>query len=261
MNLKGKVVIVTGSSHGIGKATAKKFLSIGCKVVFVARSKDKLKELEKKFGKEKALYLSLDLTVQENCKKLVQKTKAKFKRIDVLVNNLGIGFRGKFEDTELENFEKVVKVNFLSAVYCTKYALDEIKKVKGSIVFVSSIASLTGIPFYSPYSSSKRAINAFSDSLNLELLKSGVHVGTLVFSPVEIEKGKKIVSAKKVKKYFRKTGWEISLDRASEKIVKSVVKRKRIMYVGFLTKLLLLMTVVSPWLVRRFFKNFECPVC
>tara|TARA_S200000501_G_C20708162_1_gene692699 strand:- start:445 stop:1041 length:597 start_codon:yes stop_codon:yes gene_type:complete len=107
---------------------------------------------------------------------MVQQTISFFGKIDILINNAGISMRSIFNELNLSVFEKVMKVNFWGAVYCTKYALPHILKTKGSIVGVSSIAGHKGLPGRSAYSASKFALQGFLESLRIENLKNNLHV-------------------------------------------------------------------------------------
>jgi len=179
MDFKNKVVIVTGASSGIGKACAEEFAKRGANVVLAARQFVTLCEitadLEKRFG-NKALAVQADVSKEEECELLVRQTVATFGKIDVLVNNAGLSMRALFNDVDLSVLKHLMDVNFWGTVYCTKYALSEILKTKGSIIGVSSIAGYRGLPGRTGYSASKFAMNGFMESLRTELLKTGVHV-------------------------------------------------------------------------------------
>ncbi len=259
MELEGKVVIVTGSSHGIGRETGRQLLNLGAKVVFVARGKEKLKGFEKEFSKKDFLFLILDLSVKENCKKLIDATVKKFGRIDVLVNNLGRGFRGQFRDVDPDTFQEAVSVNLLSASYCTKYALSEIEKQKGSIVFISSAAGIHGLPCYGLYSASKCAIATLAEILRVELHDSKVHIGTVIFGPVTVERNKPIMDKMNVQKFLRKTKGFISVETAAGKIVSCIKRRQNVVLVTWLTKLLFCLDRFSPAFTTYLLRTFRCP--
>jgi len=126
----------------------------------------------------KAVAVQCDVSIEEDCEQLVKQALATFGKIDVLVNNAGISMRALFNDVDLDVVKKVMDINFWGTVYCTKYALPEIFKTKGSIVGVSSIAGYKGLPGRTGYSASKFAMNGFLDVLRMENLKTGVHVLT-----------------------------------------------------------------------------------
>ena len=146
--MKNKIVIVTGASSGIGKATALRFAQKGAHLVLAARSVANLNILSEQltpFGVE-VLIVPTDVSKEADCKNLMDKALEKFGRIDVLVNNAGISMRAAFADIELDVLKKVMDVNFWGTVFCTRYAMASILKSKGSIVGVSSIAGYKGLP-------------------------------------------------------------------------------------------------------------------
>ena len=176
--MKNKIVIVTGASSGIGKATALIFAQKGAHLVLAARSVAKLNILLEQltpFGVE-VLIVPTDVSKEADCKNLMDKALEKFGRIDVLVNNAGISMRAAFADLELDVLKKVMDVNFWGTVFCTRYAMGSILKSKGSIVGVSSIAGYKGLPGRTGYSSSKFAMHGFLESIRIENLKKGIHV-------------------------------------------------------------------------------------
>ena len=182
VDLKDKVIIVTGASSGIGLASARQFGSEGAKVVMAARSLDRLQELAPSVAPpERVLCVQCDVTVEEDCRSLVEATVARFGRIDILVNNAGVSMRAMFRDLDLQVIRRLMDVNFWGTVYCTKYALPWLLKSKGSVVGIISIAGFTALPARTGYSSSKYAIRGFLDTLRIEHLKDGLNV--LVFAP------------------------------------------------------------------------------
>jgi len=179
MSFKNKVVIITGASSGIGKALAEELAKRGANVVLGARQYVTLceitAELETKFN-IKALAIPCDVSREEDCQSLISQTITTFGKIDILINNAGLSMRALFNDVDLSVLKNLMDVNFWGTVYCTKYAMPEILKSKGSVVGVSSIAGYRGLPGRTGYSSSKFAMNGFMESLRTENLKTGVHV-------------------------------------------------------------------------------------
>ncbi len=176
--MKDKVVVITGASSGIGKALAFTFAEKGSQVFLGARGKDKLQEIvteiEAKGGK--AVFYPLDVTREDDCKNFILRAKETFGKIDVLINNAGISMRALFKDTSPDVLKQVMAVNFWGTVYCTKYALPFLLRAKGSVVAVSSVAGIKGLPGRTGYSASKFAIHGFMESLRIENLKTGLHV-------------------------------------------------------------------------------------
>ena len=180
---KDKVMIITGASSGIGLASAKLFASFGARLSLAARSIDKLHALasEMEGGEDRILCVKTDVSVEEDCRNLVEKTVEKFGRIDILVNNAGISMRAMFRDLDLSVIKSLMDVNFWGTVYCTKFALPYLLESRGSVAGVISIAGYAGLPGRTGYSSSKYAIRGFLDTLRIEHLYDGLHV--MVFAP------------------------------------------------------------------------------
>jgi short-subunit dehydrogenase len=176
--MKDKVAIITGASSGIGLATAKEFARLGASVVLAARRGDLLMEIEKeiKLNGHEAFAVVTDVTQEEACKLLVEKTIEKYGRIDILINNAGISMRALFRDVDISVLKRLFDVNFWGAVQCTKYALPYLIRSKGVVVGVSSLAGFTGLPCRTGYSASKYALHGFLETLRIENLRNGLHV-------------------------------------------------------------------------------------
>lgn len=181
---KDKVIIITGASSGIGLASAKLFASFGAKLALAARSIDKLEALAREISSDPAsqiLCVKTDVSKEDDCRNLVEKTVEKFGCIDILVNNAGISMRALFKDCDLSVIKSLMDVNFWGTVYCTKFALPYLLASRGSVVGVISIAGFAGLPGRTGYSSSKYAIRGFLDTLRIEHLYDGLHV--MIFAP------------------------------------------------------------------------------
>ena len=180
-SLKDKVVIITGASSGIGEACAYAYAARGSRLVLAARSKEKLEPVKKNceaLGAE-TIVVVCDVSREEDCRRLVDETLARFQTIHVLINNAGISMRALFSELDLSVIRQLMDINFWGTVYCTRYAIPELLKNKGSVIGVSSVAGIKGLPGRTGYSASKFAMNGFMEALRIENLKTGLHVGVI----------------------------------------------------------------------------------
>ncbi len=179
---KDKVIIVTGASSGIGLATAKLFASLEAKVVMAARSIEKLEQIKAEMpNPANVLCVKTDVSVEDDCKNLIEETVKTFGHIDILINNAGISMRAMFLDLDLDVIKRLMDTNFWGTIYCTKYALPYLLESKGSVVGVISTAGYLGLPGRTGYSASKFAIRGFLNTLRVEHRYDGLHV--MVFAP------------------------------------------------------------------------------
>ena len=188
-SLAGKVAIVTGASRGIGRAIALRLSQEGASVVVnyargAEQAKDVVSAIEAAGGK--ALAVQADVSKTAEIRDLFDRTQETYSQIDILVNNAGIGIYGKVIDQTIEDIEKVTSTNYLGMVYFTKTFLPSmIKKKRGHIVNVASLAASFGIPCMAAYCGSKFAILGFSESLSYEL--KNTNVGVTVVSPIAVK--------------------------------------------------------------------------
>jgi NAD(P)-dependent dehydrogenase (short-subunit alcohol dehydrogenase family) len=174
-----KIIIVTGASEGIGRALCLALAPQKPKLAIAARNESRLDELKAEIESQgaEALVVPTDVRDEGACKNLIEKTTALWGRMDVLVNNAGRTMWTTLEDMQdTAIIEEIMRINYFGAAYCAYYALPFLKKSKGRIVAVSSMAGLTGVPTRTAYSASKHAMFGFFDSLRVELMGSGVTV-------------------------------------------------------------------------------------
>ncbi|MBB2149115.1 SDR family oxidoreductase [Pedobacter gandavensis] len=232
MDFKNKVVIITGASSGIGKACAEEFAKRGANLVLAARQYVTLCEvtasLESKYG-IRAVAVQADVSIEADCEALTTQALLSFGKIDILVNNAGLSMRALFNDLDLSVLKNLMDVNFWGTVYCTKYALPEILKTKGSVIGVSSIAGYRGLPGRTGYSASKFAMNGFMEALRTELLKTGVHV--MVACPGFTASNIRVTALAKDGHAHGETSMEegkmMTADEVANRIVDGIAARKR----------------------------------
>ncbi|MEE4194632.1 MAG: SDR family oxidoreductase [Anaerolineae bacterium] len=194
MEVTDKVILITGGGKGIGRKCTNLFAVKGNTIIITGRTETALKETTEALAVQgyKVSYHVGDVTSREDCQRIVADVVNQFGRLDVLINNAGMSSRGLFEETSLESFQKVIDINFVGAVNMTKFALPAIKSSQGSIVFISSLSGLKGLPGIAPYGTAKMALTAFSDSLRVELFSAGVHVGILYVGFTENDANKTV---------------------------------------------------------------------
>ena len=246
---RDKVAIVTGASSGIGLATATLLAGYKAKVVLAARSEDKLDAISKELSAlSDVIYVKTDVSVEEDCRNLIEQTIIRFGRIDILVNNAGISMRALFKDLDLNVIRRLMDVNFWGTVYCTKFALPYLLESKGSVVGVISTAGYKGLPGRTGYSASKFAINGFLDTLRSEHLYDGLHV--MIYAPgfteSNIRKTALLADGSQQGETPREEGKMMSSERVAQIMLNHILKRSRRATLTFTGKLLLVLTRLFP---------------
>ncbi len=179
--MKDKVIIITGASSGIGKASAKKFAEEGGRVVAVGRNETELNILRDEangFDGEIKPHLA-DLREISQIERLVTDTAENFKKIDVLINSAGIIASGSIEDTTLEAWDKMMDINLRSMFYTVQKCVPHLEDSKGSIVNVSSVTGLRAFPNVLAYCVSKAGVDQFTRCVALELASKGIRVNAV----------------------------------------------------------------------------------
>ncbi|KAF1752689.1 hypothetical protein GCK72_019244 [Caenorhabditis remanei] len=185
----GKVALVTGSSNGIGRATAVLLAQEGAKVTITGRNSERLEETKQEILKsgipaDHVLAVVADLATEEGQDKLINSTIQKFGRLDILVNNAGTAFvdsQGRVGiDQDVSDYDKVMRINMRSVVTLTQKAKEHLVKAKGEIVNVSSVAAgPQAQPDMMYYAMSKAALDQFTRSTAVNLIQHGVRVNAV----------------------------------------------------------------------------------
>jgi len=258
MYFKDKVAVVTGGSDGIGKALVQLLLSNGAKVATCGRNYDKLYQLKSFHPNDDLFILTTDVSKESDCKKFLDEVVKQFGKIDILINNAGISMRAEVAETDIETIRRVMDINFWGTVYFSKYALSEIRKSKGTIVGVSSIAGYRGLPGRSGYSASKAAVNSFLEVLRTELLDSGVNVMWVCpgFTTSNIRNAALNKDAKPQGETPMDEGSMMSADECAKHILNAVQNRKRTLVLTFTGKRAVFMNRFFPALADKLVRNF-----
>ena len=183
MDFKEHVSVITGASSGIGEALAHDLAAQGAWLALAARDAEKLAGVAERcliLGHDsscRVLSVPTDVTREDDCHKLIERTVAEYGRVDMLINNAGLSMRMRLEDVQdLSTLEYLTRVNYFGSMYCTYYALPFLKQSRGRIVANASVAGGTGIPTRTGYSASKHAMVGFFESLRIEVEEDGISV-------------------------------------------------------------------------------------
>lgn len=229
--MKDKVVIITGASSGIGKALSFEFGKKGAKVVLAARNIAKLQEIATDLNKLgiQSMAVHTDVTIENDCRILIEKTIEKFHRIDVLINNAGISMRANFIDLQLDVMHRLMDTNYWGTVYCTKFVLPHLLKTSGSLVGVISIGGFIGMPGRSAYSASKFAVRGFLDTIRVENRRTGLHVLVVApaFTTSDIRKNAFLADGSVQGQTPRDEDHIMTTEEVAIHIYNAVVRRKR----------------------------------
>ncbi len=183
-NIKGKVIVITGASSGLGEATARRLSSEGATVVLGARRKERIESLAQELSAKgvKAMALATDVSDQPQVKKLVDVAVQSYGRIDVMINNAGLMPQALLERLQIEEWNKMIDVNLKGVLYGIAAALPYMKQQKsGHFIQVSSVAGHKVGPGFAVYAATKFAVRALSEGLRQEV--KPYNVRTTVLSP------------------------------------------------------------------------------
>jgi short-subunit dehydrogenase len=254
MDIKGKIVIVTGASSGIGEATAREFAKHGTKIVLAARRVDKLESLAQEIASlgtgAETLVVQADLSKLEDIQSMIRQTLEKFNRIDVLVNNAGFGRLDWLENLDpVKDIQAQIDVNVMGVIQTTRQVLPVMMKQRaGSIINMCSMAGLVGTPTYSIYAASKHAVHGFSEALRREVKPWGIDVSLIYPGGVVTEftqhAGIKRKTSAKTPAFMLLTA-----EQVGQAVVKLVSHPKRMLVIPWLWNVTVFMNKFLPGLV------------
>lgn len=249
--LQGKVFIITGANRGIGKAIAGEFLRAGALVVISGRDLTRLESARLEFENMGYAPISIaaDLCDPEDCKKLIRSTVDHFGMIHGLVNNAGLPARGRIENIDSALFAKIVEGNLNTAVNCTRAALPELIKSKGSVIFLSSVAAIQGFPNAAAYSTAKIGLERFAEALRIEMHHQRVHVGILRPGLVNPPADKRVLTGDGSFKPVSHRGHQ-SQKSVAKAVLRMVLKRRNRITMTPAGRFLSAMKWLAPGLVR-----------
>lgn len=183
-NIKGKVIVITGASSGLGEAAARHLSAQGATVVLGARRADRIQSLADELNSKggKAFAVATDVTDRQQVKKLVDAAVEKFGRIDVMLNNAGLMQQSRLESLKIDEWDQMIDVNIKGVLYGIAAALPHMQRQKfGHIINVSSVAGHKVTPFGTVYCATKHAVRALSEGLRAEV--KPYNIRTTIISP------------------------------------------------------------------------------
>ncbi len=254
--MKDKVVVITGASKGIGAELARQLASKGARLVLAARNAAELEAVAegcRKLGAS-AIAVKADVALERDCQAIISGAALAFGGIDVLVNNAGASMWARFEDIEdLSVLERIMQVNYMGAVYCTRHALPYLRASGGVLAGISSLAGRTGVPTRTGYSASKHAMTGFFDSLRIELAGSGVAVTMIYpgFVATGIRENATGPDGKPIQVSPVKEGEVMGVEECVRRIVRAIERRERDVVMTARGKIGLWLKLLAPALVDR----------
>lgn len=257
MNFHHKTIVITGASAGIGRGLAIALAHQSADLVLAARNQTALMQTVQlcRDAGAQAIGVVTDVTVPEQCQKLMAKALEEFGQLDILVNNAGISMIAPFDSiTNLSAVEQVMRVNYLGAVYCTHYALPALKQNQGLLVAISSLCGKTGVPMRTAYVASKHALQGFFDTLRIELLASGIDVCVISPGYVATNIRQQALDPEgnpQGRSPRDETSGTMSIDDCVQKILWGMAQRRRDVLMTPKGKLLPWMKLIAPTLVDR----------
>jgi short-subunit dehydrogenase len=248
MRLDGKVAVVTGASEGIGAALVEVLRGRGARLAITARSADKLHVVA---GSD-ALAIPGDLTDETTRETVVNQTIQRFGRIDILINNAGVGLYAPSHTTPLSEARRLWELNFFTPLDMTQRVAVHMKKQRsGVIVNVGSIAGKVTLPWFTLYSASKYAIGSMTDGMRMELRSFGVHTMTVCPGYVNTRFQSNVIVGVPPPLAGAARRWAISPEQCANDIVRGIESRKRTVVTPASGWILIMLERLFPTLVDR----------
>jgi uncharacterized protein len=229
MDLTGKVVVVTGASMGIGEAIAQSFADHGAYVVLLSRDTARAEAARTRIGHaERTTALSCDVRNSEEIDRVLALTVHHFKRVDIWVNNAGLGLFDSVAEMDLSACRDMFDTNFFGAVAAMQAVVPVMRQQGGgTIINISSVAGHIPLPFHASYSATKFALNAIGKGAGVELKKDGIHVLTVCPGYVRTDFSKNAQRGGSVKTVRPASVRGISAKRVADATLQGYLKQKR----------------------------------
>ncbi len=255
MDPAGKVVLITGASSGIGAATARALAAAGAHVVLTARDTARLDALARELnGRARAIPANVADPIE--VQRLVAEVITTWQRIDVLINNAGVGLASPVARVQPEDLRAALDVNLFGSLYLTQAVLPHMQRSRrGQIIFVSSVVGLRALPYAGGYAATKAALERLSEALRVELRGSGITVTLVRPGTTRTAFNTRRLGVHGDQRRFNPPG--VAPERVAETIVRAIRREPRVAYVTWSDRLTLWMALMLPgladWLLARLF--------
>jgi short-subunit dehydrogenase len=179
MNYAGKSIVITGASDGIGAQLARELAGERARLVLAARGAEGLERVAGECRERGAEVVTVvtDVALEDDCRRLIERAIEAHGSIDVLIANAGISMHARFEEIEdFTTFERLFRINVMGTVWCVRHAYPHLKRTRGQVVGVSSLAGRTGVPERTTYCTSKFAQTGFLEAFRIEAEEHGIAV-------------------------------------------------------------------------------------
>jgi short-subunit dehydrogenase len=255
LTFDGRTVLISGASAGIGRALAIQLAQQGAQLALIGRDAASLQSAAEECRARGARVLALpaDISQEASCQELVAKTLEHFGALDALVNNAGQTMWARFEEVrDFAAYQRLITVNYLGAVYLTAAALPHLRRTRGLLVAVASIAGLTGVPERTAYAASKHAMVGFFESLRIELAGSGVGVTIVApdFVITELHRRALGPDGQEQDKTPRPTHG-LTAEQCAQQVLRGMQRRKRLVITSLRGRFGMWARLVAPGLVDR----------
>ncbi len=248
MDLRGRVVIITGASAGIGAATARAFAAAGALTVLAARNATALAATAADCPQ--ALVVPTDITDPAACQTLIEHTLAVHGRIDVLINNAGVGLAGPVSELTADDLERTFAVDLYGPLRLIQAVLPTMRRQRsGRIINVSSVLAQTTLPYLGGYAAAKAALERISDALRIEVAGDGIIVTTI--RPGTTATGFSANRLGRGSEQRRVNSAAATPEQVAATILKAVRRSSRVAYVRSADRLALWMSTLLPRLSDR----------
>jgi short-subunit dehydrogenase len=233
MRLDGKVVVITGGSMGIGEAIAKVFVLADASVAICSRDLARAEAARIRIGHtERTLAIALDVTSGTQIDSAVKAVMEKYGRIDVWVNNAGLGMYDSIELLDVRSARKLFDTNYFGALECMQAVIPVMRRQHGgTIVNISSIAGHIGAPYSGAYCATKHALNAISNAARVELKGSGVHILTVCPGMIATEFSANVLRGRDPRRIGGNAKIGITADEVAAATLDAYMKGKREIFV------------------------------